>query len=159
MFSISYYIRILNQLISNKSKGPPRLIVPDQHLHSYYCRLQCYWGNLVFEAWVSFSIWVSNWLSFSFKLETFSIKVNLITGVRATCWNTQWHLRWRTILFSQIWPPTLISRKVDQKLEFPRNRLILDETIGEGEFGRVGVIVFNYFQRSQTIYFTWFKLD
>ena len=53
----------------------------------------------------------------------------------------------------------LISRKVDQKLEFPRNRLILDETIGEGEFGRVGVIVFNYFQRSQTIYFTWFKLD
>jgi len=27
--------------------------------------------------------------------------------------------------------------EVDQKLEFPRNRLILDETIGEGEFGRV----------------------
>ena len=29
------------------------------------------------------------------------------------------------------------SEQVDQKLEFPRNRLILDETIGEGEFGRV----------------------
>ena len=27
--------------------------------------------------------------------------------------------------------------QVDQKLEFPRNRLMLDETIGEGEFGRV----------------------
>ena len=29
--------------------------------------------------------------------------------------------------------------QVDQKLEFPRNRLMLDETIGEGEFGRVPV--------------------
>ena len=30
-----------------------------------------------------------------------------------------------------------MTEQVDQKLEFPRNRLILDETIGEGEFGRV----------------------
>ena len=30
-----------------------------------------------------------------------------------------------------------MTMQVDQKLEFPRNRLILDETIGEGEFGRV----------------------
>ena len=27
--------------------------------------------------------------------------------------------------------------QVDKKLEFPRKRLILEETLGEGEFGRV----------------------
>ena len=34
--------------------------------------------------------------------------------------------------------------QVDQKLEFPRNRLMLDETIGEGEFGRVPFDVFYF---------------
>ena len=32
--------------------------------------------------------------------------------------------------------------QVDQKLEFPRNRLMLDETIGEGEFGRVSLMFY-----------------
>ena len=27
--------------------------------------------------------------------------------------------------------------EVDQRLEFPRSRLLLEETLGEGEFGRV----------------------
>ena len=34
--------------------------------------------------------------------------------------------------------------QVDQKLEFPRNRLMLDETIGEGEFGRVPFDVLDF---------------
>ena len=29
------------------------------------------------------------------------------------------------------------SQQPDQKWEFPRSRLIIDQTLGEGEFGRV----------------------
>ena len=34
---------------------------------------------------------------------------------------------------------TLLSilRQVDARFEFPRSRLVLDDTLGEGEFGRV----------------------
>ena len=30
-----------------------------------------------------------------------------------------------------------ILRQVDARFEFPRSRLVLDDTLGEGEFGRV----------------------
>ena len=47
------------------------------------------------------------------------------------------HLLEFEVIFHLLSQSTYYLHKVDKKYEFPRKKLILEETLGEGEFGRV----------------------